>query len=82
VGLELGNGRNLRRAHCYQEKNGDRLVGTGAIGEDLRRELTTLYPYLTTLFAAHGLEPGFVDEEAHGLYPDSDEKGSGAVCAS
>jgi len=49
LGLVLGNACNLDCPHCYQEKNGDNLLHPVQIGQQFRRELLSLYPYLSTL---------------------------------
>ncbi|HSW51371.1 MAG TPA: radical SAM protein [Bryobacteraceae bacterium] len=49
LGLVLGNHCNLNCIHCYQAKNGESLLNVPEIAEKLRRELRTLYPYVSTL---------------------------------
>jgi len=49
LGLVLGNACNIDCPHCYQEKNGDNLLRPADIGQQLRREFLSLYPYLATL---------------------------------
>lgn len=49
LGVVLSNHCNIGCVHCYQPKNGDNLLQPRAIGESLRREFASLYPYLTTL---------------------------------
>jgi len=49
LGLVLGNACNLDCPHCYQERNGDNLLRPADIGRQFRRELLSLYPYLSTL---------------------------------
>lgn len=62
LGLVLSNRCNLGCIHCYQAKNGDSLLTPFEFGRDLRRELSGLYPYLSTLDLLGGevfLSPGF-----------------------
>jgi MoaA/NifB/PqqE/SkfB family radical SAM enzyme len=40
---------NIDCPHCYQAKTGDNLLLDPEIGSALRREFSTLYPYLSTL---------------------------------
>ncbi|MFK7751189.1 MAG: radical SAM/SPASM domain-containing protein [Sedimentitalea sp.] len=49
LGVVVGNGCNIDCPHCYQLKNGDNLFRDADIGFHLRREIATLYPYLSTL---------------------------------
>ncbi len=49
LGIVLGNACNIDCVHCYQSKNGDNLLRPPEIASALRRELTTLYPYVSTL---------------------------------
>ena len=49
LGLVLGNACNIDCPHCYQEKNGDNLLRPADIGQQLRREFLSFYPYLATL---------------------------------
>lgn len=62
VGIVLGNGCNIKCPHCYQAKNGDNLLKDRSIGPELRRELTSLYPFASTLRMQGGelfVLPGF-----------------------
>jgi len=62
LGLVLSNRCNLGCIHCYQAKNGDRLLTPAGIGLELRRELAGFYPYLSMLDLLGGevfLSPGF-----------------------
>ncbi len=62
LGLVLSNACNIDCVHCYQPKNGDNLLRPAAIGNDLRRELSALYPYVSTLRVQGGevfALPGF-----------------------
>ena len=57
LGLVLGNACNacnIDCPHCYQEKNGDNLLRPADIGQQLRREFLSLYPYLATLWIQGG----------------------------
>jgi MoaA/NifB/PqqE/SkfB family radical SAM enzyme len=49
LGLVLGNACNIDCIHCYQAKSGENLLHPPEIGEALRRELMSFYPYLSTL---------------------------------
>ncbi len=49
LGLVLGNACNIDCPHCYQEKNADNLLRPADIGRQFRRELLSLYPYLSAL---------------------------------
>ncbi|MCP4692996.1 MAG: radical SAM protein [Desulfobacterales bacterium] len=49
LGIVIGNACNINCLHCYQLKTGDNLLRPREIGEELRRELTAFYPYLSTL---------------------------------
>lgn len=49
LGLVLGNGCNIDCLHCYQAKNGDTLLRSPEIADQLRRELMPFYPYVSTL---------------------------------
>jgi MoaA/NifB/PqqE/SkfB family radical SAM enzyme len=70
LGVVLSNRCNIGCVHCYQPKNGDSLLEPRPIGEDLRREFASLYPYVTTvrlqggeLFAIPGF-PEMLDDIA------------------
>jgi len=49
LGIVIGNGCNIDCPHCYQLKNGDSLFRDDEIGSLLRREISSFYPYLSTL---------------------------------
>jgi MoaA/NifB/PqqE/SkfB family radical SAM enzyme len=49
LGIVLSNRCNIGCIHCYQPKNGDSLLHSPALGQELRREFMGLYPYLSTL---------------------------------
>jgi len=49
LGIVLGNACNIDCVHCYQSKNGDNLLRPPEIASALRRELTGIYPYVSTL---------------------------------
>jgi len=49
LGLVLGNACNIDCPHCYQAKSGENLLKPAEIGQDLRREFSALYPFLSTL---------------------------------
>lgn len=49
LSIVIGNDCNINCPHCYQVKTGDNLMRPPEIGEELRRELTAFYPYLSTL---------------------------------
>lgn len=62
IGVVLSNRCNLACIHCYQAKIGDDLLTPPEIGRELRRELASFYPYLSTLDLLGGevfLSPGF-----------------------
>lgn len=69
--LVLGNGCNIDCRHCYQLKNGDNLLRDPELGTTLRRELSSFYPFLSTLrlqggevFALRGFEQMLDDVQA------------------
>ncbi|HWQ53967.1 MAG TPA: radical SAM protein [Bryobacteraceae bacterium] len=49
LGVVLSNRCNIGCVHCYQPKNGDSLLEPRPIGEALRREFASLYPYVATV---------------------------------
>ena len=69
LGIVLGDACNLRCIHCYQSHKGTALLRPAAMGAELRRELTGLYPFLSML-RIHGGEVFVLDGFA-GLLDDA-----------